>query len=148
MWCNVKAGKRFRDYEGLNSCIHGPSRTSSHHHSYIWSCLDNCLVSFTCSILFISNPLSCMTSSSQFLCSHSTEAHMSYTQNSYTYVQQNKILAYTGPTTKTTKHNWVYGFSMHLTVLDQLFIPAPHHQSNQSPPKYIQCLSLLFFETA
>jgi hypothetical protein len=108
----------------------------------IWPCLDACLASLPYSVSFISTPPSRMAPSSRFplpsrcrttRCTHGTKAHMSYTQNSHPYMQPNKISSRTGPTTKTAKHDWVHGLSMHLTILDRLSIPAPHHQSNQSP---------------
>ena len=66
-------------------------------------------------------------------CTHGIRAHVSHTQNSYPCMQPNKITSRIGSTIKTTKHDWVHGLSMHLTILDRLSIPSPHHQSNQSP---------------
>ena len=68
-------------------------------------------------------------------CTHGIRDHVSHTQNSYPYMQPNKIASRAGPTTKTTKHDWMHDLSMHLTILNYLSIPALHHRSNQSRPK-------------
>jgi hypothetical protein len=107
-------------------------------------CLLVLLVRFAYDILFLCPPPSRTASSSQFplpsrcrmaRCTHGAGGHVSDTKNSDVYMQPNKISSHTGSTTKTTKHDWVNGMSMHLTMQDRLSISAAHDQSNQSCPK-------------
>ena len=113
-------------------------------HLISLSCLVPRLARFVCFVSFRCPPPSRMAPSSQFLlpsryrttrCTHGIRAHVSHTQNSYPCIQPNKITPRTGPTTKTTKHDWVHDLSMHLIILDCRFNPTPYHQSNQSHPK-------------
>jgi len=107
------------------------------------SCLVPRLARFACFVSFRCPPPSRTVPFSQFSLpsrcrttryTHDIRAHVSHTQNSYPCMQPNKITSRTGPTTKTTKHDWMHDLSMHLTILSYLSIPAPHHQSNQSRP--------------
>jgi hypothetical protein len=53
--------------------------------------------------------------------------HVSDNQTSCIGMQPNKISSRAGPTTKTTKHDWVYNLNMHLTSLHRFSTLAPHH---------------------
>jgi len=66
-------------------------------------------------------------------CTHSTETHGSYIQNSHPCIQPNKISYRTKPT-KTTKYDWMHSLNMHLNVLNRLSVLALLRWTNQSHP--------------
>jgi len=52
-------------------------------------------------------------------------------------MQPNKISSRIGPTTKTTKYDWVHNLNMHLTILDRLSITeAINHPLSFNPDRW------------